>query len=203
MLVVVPLITLNYYYFKIITLHWVHRLLLLVSLFLLTALVYMLLDFYFVGLAYIIVYCGAIAIILLFVIMMVSFQSFQSFQSNNSLSLSLRQQQRSMTLSLYLSYLLLVLLVLVVLALSYFIDMLLAVKLVKLVKYFFTVYAYVYPINLIQSTLNLLITDLFTLGLTIYVNYFIALLLIAISLWIVMVGIISLVSSIVSLYLNI
>ena len=46
----------------------VHRLLLLVLIFLLTAGLYLLYDFYFLGLAYVIVYSGAIAIIFLFVL---------------------------------------------------------------------------------------------------------------------------------------
>lgn len=50
----------------------VHRLLLLVMIFLMTGGLYLLYDFYFLGLSYIIVYCGAIAIIFLFVLMMIS-----------------------------------------------------------------------------------------------------------------------------------
>lgn len=50
----------------------VDRLLLLVVIFLLTGGLYLLHDFYFLGLAYVIVYCGAIAIIFLFVLMMIS-----------------------------------------------------------------------------------------------------------------------------------
>jgi NADH-ubiquinone oxidoreductase chain 6 len=50
----------------------VGRLAQLVVLYLLVSLIYIMLDFTFMGLAYIIVYCGAIAIIFLFVIMMIS-----------------------------------------------------------------------------------------------------------------------------------
>lgn len=45
----------------------VHRIALLVLLFLVGSLFYILLDYYFLGLTYIIVYCGAIAILFVFV----------------------------------------------------------------------------------------------------------------------------------------
>jgi len=47
----------------------VHRIALLVLLFLLGSFFYILLDYYFLGLTYIIVYCGAIAILFVFVMM--------------------------------------------------------------------------------------------------------------------------------------
>ena len=50
----------------------VHRIALLVLLFLVGSFIYIILDYYFLGITYIIVYCGAIAIIFLFVIMMVT-----------------------------------------------------------------------------------------------------------------------------------
>ena len=48
----------------------VHRIALLVLLFLVGSLLYIVLDYYFLGLTYIIVYCGAIAILFVFVIML-------------------------------------------------------------------------------------------------------------------------------------
>ena len=56
----------------------VHRIALLVALFLVGSFLFILLDYYFLGLTYIIVYCGAIAIIFLFVIMMVAQSQAQS-----------------------------------------------------------------------------------------------------------------------------
>lgn|SRR3982751_2180897 len=50
----------------------VHRIAVLVLLFVVGSLFYIILDFYFLGLTYIIVYCGAIAILFVFVIMMVT-----------------------------------------------------------------------------------------------------------------------------------
>lgn len=46
------------------------RLALLITVFIMSALVLIVLDFYFLGLTYVIVYVGAIAILFLFVIMM-------------------------------------------------------------------------------------------------------------------------------------
>jgi NADH-quinone oxidoreductase subunit J len=46
----------------------------LVCLFVLTATIYMYLDQYFLGLSYIIVYCGAIAILIMFMLMMVDLE---------------------------------------------------------------------------------------------------------------------------------
>lgn len=51
--------------------HPVHRIAVLVLLFLVGSLFYIILDFYFLGLTFMIVYCGAIAILFVFVIMMV------------------------------------------------------------------------------------------------------------------------------------
>lgn len=60
----------------------VHRLLLLVMIFLMTGGLYLLYDFYFLGLSYIIVYCGAIAIIFLFVLMMISLEGLGHKRGN-------------------------------------------------------------------------------------------------------------------------
>lgn len=147
----------------------VNRLILLVVIFLLytlsTALIYLLLDFYFLGLAYIIVYCGAIAIIFLFVIMMIRLIELPQMASNNNRSALLIAI--SMPILILANY-----------------D-----------RGFWAIYpliiTYVYPVvtSLIFTSTAY---DILNLGSLIYIAYPISLLLIAVSLWMIMIGIIQL-----------
>ena len=136
----------------------VHRLLLLVIIFLLTAGVYMLYDFYFLGLAYIIIYCGAIAIIFLFVLMMISLDLASSTGRVSSSSV-----------------------VVVTLPIVYLLS--------------FTTTSscssYIYPV---VAALIFNRSEIFNYSVAIYLAYPIALLLIAVALWLVLLGIIRLVS---------
>jgi len=58
--------------------HWdpIRKLLSLISLFIFSTFIFLLLNFYFLGLTYLIVYVGAIAILFLFVIMMVPLENW-------------------------------------------------------------------------------------------------------------------------------
>ena len=57
-------------FFMILSTQPITRLALLITVFIMSALILIILDFYFLGLTYVIVYVGAIAILFLFVIMM-------------------------------------------------------------------------------------------------------------------------------------
>ena len=156
------------------------RLILLVVIFLLftlsTALIYLLLDFYFLGLASIIVYCGAIAIIFLFVIMMV----------NQQFSVPLLNKPSSFLLCFKLIYIY-IYVILIITAIT-------AVLLISASHYFYwnrvSCYCYIYPVvsSLIFTSTGI---DVYNFASVIYVAYPIALFIIGISLWIVMVGIIN------------
>jgi NADH-ubiquinone oxidoreductase chain 6 len=70
--------------------HVMTRLALLIFIFLVAGLFFMIIDFYFLGLTYIIVYVGAIAILFLFVIMLINTNAtpsqIASFKAKNSLT---------------------------------------------------------------------------------------------------------------------
>ena len=138
----------------------VHRLLLLVVIFLLTAGLYLLYDFYFLGLAYIIIYCGAIAIIFLFVLMMISLHSGSIAGGRWHLLILLFMG--GSPVFLFTSYTSAIL------------------------------HSYLYPV--LASLIFPLASDIFNFSVLIYLAYPIALVIIAVALWLVLLGVIKLVS---------
>jgi len=81
------------------SLNAIHRVVWLIIIFTLGAFMFILLDHYYLGLTYIIVYVGAIAILFLFVIMMVQIKKTDEIDESNL---------RSLYISLTISFLLLV-----------------------------------------------------------------------------------------------
>ncbi len=158
-----------------------------------TALIYSVLDFYFLGLASIIVYCGAIAIIFLFVIMMVQLSvgsSSVGMSRENEVLLASRMFTRRALNAANGSIISTGIFLLVFVLWYGYYD---TADTTGTFNYSFSisnVYVYVYPV--VTSLIFTSTLDIFNLGSLIYVAYPISLLLIAVSLWIVMVGIIQL-----------
>lgn len=139
----------------------VHRLLLLVTIFSLSAGLYLLYDFYFLGLAYVIIYCGAIAIIFLFVLMMISLD---------------RSVGVAFTFTIPLALAMIGLGIMVMGS---------ADTEIAITTYFYPVFATLpFP----------LAGDIFNFSILIYLAYPISLVIIAVALWVVLLGIIKLVA---------
>ena len=143
--------------------HPVHRIAFLVVVFLVTSLEFIILDFTFLGLTQIIVYCGAIAIIFLFVIMMVARPDLQPVQPVN-----------------------LVIVVLVVLGIVVFFQS----KYSEISHQNVNLVNQLHQTN--WSSEFILLTDLHLFACMVYIAYPTAQIQISIALWIVMIAIIKL-----------
>jgi len=148
----------------------VNRLILLVLLFFLAAFVYLLFDFYFLGLSYLIVYSGAIAILFLFVIMTLNIRGIGGGTFSYSVAIATATLATATAATL---------------------ATVTAITLTLITLH--DTYTYFSPQNvgtILFSNSNL--SDIYHLGQFIYLAFPLSLVLIAIALWIVLVGLIKL-----------
>ena len=149
----------------------IHRIVWLILAFISSAFLFILLDFYFLGLTYIIVYVGAIAILFLFVIMMIPINIISQIGAQDGNSRVFPTNFK------FSSNLLLVLLFSMFFLLMF--------------SYSATLDSVI--VNYFQSSWSLeykTMTDIESLAIMIYVTYPLGLLFIGVTLWVVMIGVI-------------
>lgn len=146
------------------SLDYISRLALLITIFIFSAFQFLILDYYFLGLTYIIVYVGAIAILFLFVIMLIQLNDFSS------------KSQSSYFFPFLLS----------IFFLSIFFLALLASLSIHLSTGSVPTFSFFHP----SWSIDLFtLTDIQSLGFSIFLAYPLTLIILGILLWVVLIGI--------------